>query len=266
MERLSLALLQMPVQAEKAANLLCVEQMLHDAKKAGADMAILPEMWNVPYQTDLFPHYAEEEGGATYQAMAHWAKTLDMVLIGGSIPEKDGDRTYSTAYAFDRTGELLTKHRKWHLFDIDIHGGQYFKESDTLSAGDGATIFDALGWRIGLGICFDVRFPMQAEAMATAGAELLIYPAAFNPTTGPLHWDLLFRARAVDCQAWSIGVAQACTEGTYQSWGHSLVVDPWGKIQQQADQSPMLLMVTVDKETVYQVRQQIPIGRKMIKS
>lgn len=262
MDRLRLALVQMPVARDKEDNLRQAERLVAQAKTAGADVAILPEMWNVPYETRLFPEYAEPEGGPSYAAMASWAKANDLVVIGGSIPEAAEGKTYSAAYVFDGEGRQIAKHRKWHLFDIDVEGGQYFKESDTLSPGDGPTVFQALGWTIGLGICFDVRFPMQAEAMAEAGAELLVYPAAFNPTTGPLHWDLLFRARAVDCQAWAVGVAQAQAPGGYQSWARSLVVDPWGKIVKQGGSVPALLLTDIDKATVASVRQQIPVGRR----
>lgn len=263
MESIRVGMVQMPVTASKEDNIAKAEKMISRAVSEGAQLVILPEMWNTPYDTAVFRDYSEPSGGLTWQAMSGWAQRWNMILVGGSISEQDeSGRIYNTAYVFDGTGAQLARHRKWHLFDIDIKGGQRFKESDVLSAGEGPTVFSALDWMWGLGICFDVRFVEQARMMHEAGAEAFIYPAAFNPTTGPLHWQLLFRARAMDFQCWSIGVAQARqTGGNYTSWAHSLCCDPWATVRVDMGTGAGVTMVDLDKQSIRDVRAQIPLKR-----
>lgn len=265
MNEITLGLVQMPVSVVKKENHACARRMITEAAKQGAELIVLPEMWNTPYNTAVFRDYAEVEGGASWQMLSDLARELGVHIVGGSIAELDDEeRVYNTAFVFDSQGRQIAKHRKWHLFDIDVDGGQSFKESEVLSPGDGATIFDALGWRIGLGICFDIRFPVQAEAMAKEGVEMVIYPGAFNPTTGPLHWELLFRARAMDLQAWSVGVAPARDPNSnYTSWANSLVVDPWGTVRTCLGISSSVQLLQVDRAVVQAVRTQIPIGRQV---
>ena len=126
-------------------------------------------------------------------------------LVGGSLPELEGDRVYNTSYVFDPEGRQVAKHRKMHLFDIDVAGGQSFRESATLSPGEQVTVFDTPWGRMGLCICFDLRFEELCRLMVLEGARVLLAPAAFNMTTGPAHWELLLRQRAVDnqCFPWA---------------------------------------------------------------
>lgn len=134
-----------------------------------------------------------------------------------------------------------------HLFDIDIKGGQKFKESDTLTPGDSYTVFDTEFGRAGLAICFDLRFPELFRMMALAGAECVFVPAAFNDTTGPLHWELLFRARAVDSQCFLFGTSDARDgNAAYRAYGHSIAVDPWGKVLGMLDEKPGILVTGVE--------------------
>ena len=151
-------------------------------------------------------------------------------IIGGSIPERDGDNVYNTCIVVNPEGSIVAKHRKVHLFDIDVPGKITFKESDTLSAGNQLTVFDTPFCRIGLGICYDMRFPEQSQLMKDAGAEMIVFPGAFNLTTGPAHWELLLRGRAVDNQLYVAGVSPARNPSSdYKAWGHSTLVSPWGK-------------------------------------
>lgn len=172
-----------------------------------------------PYSTEQFPKYAEEIPPTAAELnidshpstfMLHdEAKRSGIYLIGGSIPERDADgRVYNTSVVFDPTGDIVAKHRKVHLFDIDIPGRMTFKESDTLSAGSSLTTVDTPYGKIGIGICYDIRFPQLALLYREVGCKLLIYPGAFNMTTGPIHWELLQRARAVDCQVSHSSIAE----------------------------------------------------------
>lgn len=181
-------------------------------------------------------------------------------IIGGSIPEKDNDKIYNTCTVWDPSGNLIAKHRKVHLFDIDVKGGIRFKESETLTAGEQLTIIEIDGHKIGIGICYDIRFEEMARLYRNAGCEMLVYPAAFNMTTGPLHWELLQRSRANDNQLYVVTISPARDEtADYIAWGHSMVVDPWAKVVKSAKENEEVLVHDIDFSLVKQVREQIPV-------
>ena len=178
------------------------------------------------------------------------------------MPERDGDAIYNTCYVFDPQGTQQAKHRKVHLFDIDVAGGQRFFESDTLSPGRQYTLVDTPFGKVGVAICFDVRFAELFRILALEGARLVVVPAAFNMTTGPAHWELLFRARALDNQCFLAGCAPARDETAgYVSYAHSLVCDPWGRVLAQAQAAPELLICDIDLAETDAVRAQIPVLR-----
>ena len=147
-----------------------------------------------------------------------------------------------------------------YLFDIDVKGKIAFKESDVLTAGDEFSLADTEYGKIGIGICYDVRFVELARVMTERGASVLIYPGAFNMTTGPAHWELLFRSRALDNQVFCIGVAPALNEeSSYHSYGHSIVTNPWGEVVTQADEKENLIICEIDLDEIKKVREEIPI-------
>jgi len=230
----------------------------------GANMVVLPEMFNCPYETHRFPGYSEPEGGETWQKLSQVAKEKKIYLVGGSIPECDGDKIYNTSFIFGPDGSQIGKHRKIHMFDINIENGQYFMESETLEAGHSATVFDTEYGMIGVAICYDIRFPELARLMVAEGAKMIIYPAAFNMTTGPAHWELLFRSRAVDNQVFTVGCAPARDYSLgYISYGNSIVVDPWGDVIGRMDESEGYLLGEVDFKEVHQIREQLPIIKQL---
>ena len=261
------AVLQTKVFAEKEKNIRQLEEILASGKTEGADLVTLPEMFACPYETGNFPLYAEPEGGPSWQALSTLAKEYGIYLSAGSVPELvkaetpgQKDLVYNTAYVFGRDGKQIGKHRKAHLFDINVEGGQCFKESDTLSPGQWIGCFDTEFGKIGLCICYDFRFPETARLMAQDGAKVILVPAAFNMTTGPAHWELMFRQRAVESQAYVVGTAPARdTESSYISWGHSIAVDPWGKILAQMDEKEGIRIVELDLDYVDKVRQELPL-------
>lgn len=260
---LTIAQLQLPVFPDKAR---CLDQMAAACARAagaGADLIALPEMFCCPYAVDQFASYAEEEGGPAFAACARTARELGVWLSAGSLPERaDGGRLYNTAYVFDRQGRCAAKHRKVHLFDIDVRGGQQFQESATLSAGDHATTFDTEFGPMGLCICYDFRFPELGRLMALAGARVILVPAAFNPTTGPAHWELMFRSQAVNNQCFTVGTAPARDlSAGYHSWGHSIVADPWGRVVSQLEEGPDMAVTTIDLDLVEDIRAQLPLLR-----
>lgn len=190
-----------------------------------------------------------------------------MYIVGGSVPEVDQHgRVYNSSMTVSPQGVLVAKHRKLHLFDIDVPGGIKFTESDVLSAGDGVTVFEApaLDCNIGVGICYDVRFAELAMLMTRRHAvQLLVYPGAFNMTTGPMHWELLMRARALDNQVYVVGCSPARDEaGGYVAWGHSMLVDPWGKVLLEAGAEPDVLIGEVGLAQVAAARRAIPVGKQ----
>ena len=261
MTTLTLALCQTSVSEDKERNIKNAENFVREAADRGAVLAVLPEMFNCPYDNAWFLRFAEPENGPTAQRLAGLAEETGLTLIGGSIPEIDSEgKIYNTSFCFNPRGEIIGKHRKVHLFDIDIRGGQRFKESETLSPGESITIIDTAWGKIGLAICFDIRFPELFRAMARRGARIIIVPAAFNMTTGPAHWELTFRMRAVDNQVFMAGAAPARNESaSYIAYGHSIVTDPWGRVVRQLDAGEGLLLQEIDLGMTAEIREQLPL-------
>ena len=255
------ALCQTPAVKNKQQSLEAGVRYVEKAAAHGAKLVVLPEMFCCPYQNDAFPPNAEQAGSGIWQALSGVAKACGVILIGGSFPElgEDGG-IYNTCFVFNEQGEQIARHRKMHLFDIDIPGGQRFKESDTLAAGSEPTVFDTPWGKLGVMVCFDVRFPELARLIALGGARAIIVPGAFNMTTGPLHWELLMQARAVDNFTYVLACAPARDESAgYVSYANSLVVSPWGKTMARLDAQPDILYAQLDVGEVARAQQQIPV-------
>lgn len=261
MTKIKLALCQMNVIDNKEANIENAGLMINEAISKNADFIVLPEMFNCPYSNDKFIEYAEEEQNSlTLNKIASLTKNNNVYILAGSIPEKEEDKLYNTSYLFDRSGKMLAKHRKMHLFDIDVKGKITFKESDVLTAGDDFTIADTEFGKIGIGICYDVRFPELARIMVEKGALILFYPGAFNMTTGPAHWELLFRSRALDNQVYCVGVAPALNkDANYHSFGHSIIANPWGEVLAEANEEESLIICEIDLDEIKKVREELPL-------
>lgn len=261
MNKVRIALCQMNVVDDKKANLKKAGSLIADSADRNADFIVLPEMFNCPYSNDKFVEYGENEhDSCTLNTISQLAESYNVYILAGSIPEWEGDKLYNTSYLFDKTGSIIAKHRKMHLFDIDVKGRITFKESDVLTAGDDFTIADTDFGRIGIGICYDVRFVELARIMAEKGAEILFYPGAFNQTTGPAHWELLFRSRALDNQVFCIGVAPALNiDASYHSYGHSIAVNPWGEVIAQAGEKEELVICEIDLSEIKKVREELPV-------
>ena len=256
---MNVGLIQIGAQEEKEKSLALAEEYILKAAGSGADIIMLPEMFNCPYNTENFPIYAEPEGGPCWTRMSDAARNCGKYLIAGSMPECDSKgRVYNTSYVFGPDGNQLAKHRKMHLFDIAVKGGQFFRESETLTAGDQVTIFDTEFGRFGVMICYDIRFPELSRLIALQGAVMIFVPACFNMTTGPAHWELAFRARALDNQVFMAGCSQARQNSGYISYGHSLVTSPWGDVVGKMDEREGLLVCEIDPDQVRKVREELP--------
>lgn len=269
-----LAAVQLASGADKAGNLAHARKKVVEAASSGAKIIVLPECFNSPYGCDYFPSYAEQllpyppsaEQSPSYHALSAMAKETGAYLIGGSIPELDFDqhgkkRYYNTSLTFGPKGELLATHRKVHLFDIDIPGKITFRESDVLSPGDKLTIVDLPDYgKIGVAICYDIRFPELGTIAARKGCFALVYPGAFNLTTGPLHWKLQGQARAMDNQVYVAMCSPARDmSASYHAWGHSLVVDPMAQVLVEADEAETIVSAELTGEKIAETRKGIPL-------
>lgn len=253
----------------KTEALLKAEKACMEAAEIGADMVCLPEMFCCPYETKNFPRYAEADGGMVWKKCSALAKEYGVYLAAGSVPELAMEedcgcmpmtRIYNTAYVFDREGNQIAKHRKMHLFDINVKGGQCFRESDTLTAGDEVTVFDTEFGKMGLCICYDVRFPELARLMALEGARMVLVPAAFNLTTGPAHWELVYRSEAMFNQMFYVATSPARDMSAgYHAWGHSMVADPWGAVAAMMDEKEGYQVTEINLSATEPIREQIPM-------
>ncbi len=261
MSKIKILQAQMPVSASREENLSAAKRAVEAAASEQADLVSLPEMFCCPYDTANFPLYAEGEDGPVLSCCSRLARTYGIYLSAGSVPERGEDgAVYNTAYVFDREGRQIARHRKAHLFDIDVKGGQSFRESDTLSPGNSVTTFHTEFGVLGLCVCYDFRFPEMGRLMAARGARLILVPAAFNPTTGPAHWELMFRAQSMFNQVFTVGTAPALDPaGGYHSWGHSIAVNPWGTVLAQMGTEAGCQTVELDLSEADSVRSQLPL-------
>ncbi|XP_034003577.1 omega-amidase NIT2 [Trematomus bernacchii] len=260
MSKFRLAVVQLQVGAVKADNLSRAKRLVKEAAGRGGNLVLLPECFNSPYGTSFFSQYAERIPGESTELLSEAARENQVYLVGGSIPEEDGGKLYNSCIVFGPDGKIILKHRKIHLFDIDVPGKIRFQESETLSPGDTLSMFETPFCKVGVGICYDIRFAELAQLYSRQGCQLLVYPGAFNMTTGPAHWELLQRARAVDNQLYVATASPARDESSsYVAWGHSTVVNPWGEVISKAGTEEEVIYADIDLQYLADVRQQIPI-------
>ncbi|MFZ5898220.1 MAG: carbon-nitrogen hydrolase family protein [Bacillota bacterium] len=251
---------QLRVTEKKADNLEHAREMLLASAREGCRLAVLPEMFNCPYDHRFFRSFSETfPGGPTFDMLRQTARETGMVVVGGTLPELDQGLLYNTCFVFGPDGELLGRYRKAHLFDVELETIT-FKESHTFNAGNELGLIETPLGLIGVAICFDIRFPAFTRALILKGARLLVLPAAFNTVTGPAHWELLLRARALDNQVFVIGASPARNEqATYLAYGHSMVVDPWGTVIVEASEQEALLTADLNLELIDKVRAELPV-------
>ncbi|KAH3669900.1 hypothetical protein OGATHE_002712 [Ogataea polymorpha] len=263
---IKVALLQFYTGSDKQANLQKVREFAAKAlaKEPALDLLVLPECFNSPYAVDQFKNYSEPiPSGETTKFLSDLAREYNVNIIGGSFPELGSDnKIYNTSLTFDKRGEIVAKHRKAHLFDIDIPGKITFKESISLAPGDKATVFQLDNLcKIGLGICYDIRFPELAMIAARQGAGIMCYPGAFNTVTGPKFWTKFAVARAIDNQVYILmcSPARNVEGGGYQAYGHSMVVDPNGDVLVEAGHGEEIVYCELKPEVLDEARKNIPI-------
>jgi len=264
--KIKLAICQLKSGIEKEKNLKKAENMVKEAGRDSADIIVLPEMFNTSLDMSVIKSGAESFGGPTTDLLSGLARKTESILVGGSIPEKEAEKIYNTSFIFAKDGSLAAKHRKIHLFDVDIEGGISYKESSVITPGNKVTVLKTDICKIGVMICYDMRFPELSRAMVDMGAEILITPAAFNMTTGPSHWHITSRVRALDNQVFFIAASPARDENLkYVAYGHSLCVDPWGRIISEATEKEEIIYCTIDLDYLDKIRKSLPLLKHLKK-
>jgi predicted amidohydrolase len=258
---LRVACVQLTSGPDKAANLEKTERLVARAAATGADVVALPEKWNAIGGPEVLHAAAETlDEGESVAAMAGWARTHGVTLVGGSISERrEGrEKLSNTSVAFGPDGEVLGVYRKIHLFDVEV-GGHVYRESEAEEPGKEPVVVRGEGWPIGLTVCYDVRFPELYRILALEGAELITVPAHFTLHTGRDHWHVLLRARAVENQYYVAAPAQVGeTLPGRPSYGRSLIVDPWGIVLAQAPDEETVISAELDRARLREVREKLP--------
>jgi predicted amidohydrolase len=260
-DRIRVACVQMTSRQDKDANLERARALVARAASTGADIVVLPEKWNLIGSADDYRAAAEPlDGGPSTQAMADWARTLGITLVGGSITERrDGrGKLSNTSCVFNAEGELVAVYRKIHLFDVEV-GGHVYRESEAEEPGSDPVVARAEDWAIGLTVCYDVRFPELYRILALQGAELATVPAHFTTPTGKDHWHVLLRARAIENQYYVAAAGQVGeTIRGKPAYGRSLIVDPWGVVLAQAPDEETVVTAEIDRAHMRDIRAKLP--------
>jgi len=262
-DSLEVAAIQLNSQDDPIANLGTVRSLVHDAARRGAKLIVLPE--NLAYMgpEDGKRAIAQplEPGKSLFDALSAMALEANAWVIAGGLPEASSDprRPYNTCALFTPTGSLGGKYRKLHLFDVDLPDGTKISESEANMAGDEPVVVDVDGFKVGLSICYDLRFPELYRRLADLGAEIVVVPAAFTLTTGKDHWHVLLRARAIENQLYVIAPGQWGRHPKGRTtYGKSIVVDPWGEVIAQCSEGEGLCLATVHRGYIAQVRVSLP--------
>jgi predicted amidohydrolase len=245
---------------DRSANLAAAHVLLDQAAAAGADLAVLPEYVDYLGPTDTEPK-PEPTDGDFAASFADAARRLRMWVVAGSFHEigPDAAHTFNTSLVFDRDGALAAAYRKIHLFDVDIPDRVSHKESSTVAPGDEVVTVDVDGVRVGMSICYDLRFPELYRRLADARSDVLLVPAAFTAHTGRDHWEVLLRARAIENQAYVIAAGQVGNHEPGRScYGRSMIVDPWGTVVAQAPDTVGITVADLDVGRLRRIRQELP--------
>ncbi len=258
MEDIKVAICQNKPIPDKKENVAHAVSLIEKAAQNGAQLITLPEIFYYPYELLAIRGIAESDN-ATLEQLQHVAQKCGVYLCTGSIAEKREDGIRNTSYLLDPSGNVLLKYSKSHLFDVHFEGFRV-KESVVFTAGDDIPVVKTPIGTISILICYDIRFPELARTCALQGAEIIIVPAVFTTITGPAHWHVLFRARAIENQVFLLAASQAPSDKARQtSYGHSLVVDPWGTILTEAATDETILYAELLADSLIDTRKRIPV-------
>ena len=255
---LRVAAVQMTTGSDSAANVAVAARLIAQAAEAGARFVVLPEKWPLLQATSTDPPQLLD--GEWIAAAREWALRFDVAILAGSVLERvpSGGRASNTSVLVGPDGEVAAIYRKLHLFDVDVAGTTYRESTETL-AGEDIVVADILGHTIGMSVCYDLRFPELYRALVDRGAEILAVPSAFTAVTGTVHWHVLLRARAIENQCFVIAANQVGrhANGT-ESYGHSLIIDPWGRILAEVEGGEGVIVADLDFAELRRIRASLP--------
>jgi deaminated glutathione amidase len=258
----TVALVQMRSGLTPATNLADALKLIGEAKSAGADYVLTPEMTNIMdlKRERLFANLVTEDADVSLVSFREVARKLKLHLHVGSLALKvSPERAVNRSFLIDPQGEIVARYDKIHMFDVDLANGESYRESRNFRPGESAVVADLPWGRLGLSICYDLRFPALYRALAEAGASFIAIPAAFTKQTGEAHWHILVRARAIENGAFVFAAAQGGRhENGRDTFGHSLVVDPWGRILAEGGTEPGLVIAKIELSEVATARAKIP--------
>lgn len=264
MSQLVSAVVQLQSSDDVCANLSAVHRAASEASQRGARVVVLPE--NFAYfgteagRADVAENLATKDG-PIMSALASACREFGVYVIGGGMPEKStvAERPYNACVVLNPDGELIACYRKIHLFDVTLPSGQTYNETRSTSPGSDVVVVDIEGFRFGLSVCYDLRFPALFEQLRGQGAEVLVVPAAFTQLTGQDHWQPLLQARAIENQCWLLAAGQwGKHPGDRATYGHSMIIDPWGTVVAQCPNQHSVAVSTLDSERTLDVRARIP--------
>lgn len=259
--RFKAACVQVNASDDMASNIEMASQMARDAALLGAELVLFPE--NVSMMTfgadNIRANARAEADHPAIPAFQALAQELDIWLHGGTLAIQAGDKIANRAYVFAPDGSTAAKYDKIHMFDVDLGGGESYRESETFTPGAEKVLADLPWGGLGLSTCYDVRFPYLYRALAQAGAKFLAVPAAFTVPTGRAHWEILLRARAIENGCYVFAPAQTGTHaGGRQTYGHALIIDPWGQVLEDAGHEPGFVIADIDPALVDEARVRVP--------
>jgi deaminated glutathione amidase len=256
------AMIQMRSGLQPGANIDAAVRYVGDAKSAGAEYVLTPEMTNIlaANREQLFAAAVDEEADASLATLREVARKLGIYVHIGSLAVRiSPDRAANRSFLIDPKGDILARYDKIHMFDVDLAGGESYRESRNYRPGELAVLADLPWGRLGLTVCYDLRFPALYRALAEAGATMLAIPSAFTKQTGEAHWHVLVRSRAVENGCFVFAAAQGGRhENGRDTFGHSLIVDPWGRILAESDTEPGVIVAEINPAEVASARARIP--------
>jgi nitrilase len=264
---MKVAAIQMVSCTDRETNLAHARVLLAEAAAAGAELAVLPEYFCVmgARDTDKLALRERPGVGVVQDFLAGAARELGLWIVGGTLPLESGDdeHVFNASMAYAPTGECVARYDKIHLFYFD-DGTEHYDERRVVASGHRPVLFelpsrDGHRWRIGLSVCYDLRFPELYRELTRQGAELLLVPSAFTRTTGAAHWEVLLRARAIENLAWIAAPAQGGThENGRETWGQSLMIDPWGRVVAQRATGEGVVLFDLDARQTVEARTRLP--------
>ncbi len=258
------ATLQMCSTADMAQNMATIETLVRSAAAQGAQVVSLPEAANILLKDQMaYPRLCLPEAeDKTLSLCMALAAELGIWLHTGSLllRTEDGNRVWNRSHIISPEGRIVARYDKLHTFDVALGGAGDFIESRAVAPGErGAVMCDAAGHRLGLAICYDLRFPYLFRALAAAGAGVLMIPASFSPVTGPLHWETLLRARAIETGSYVVAAAQCGVRDGVATYGHSRIISPMGEVLAAAGEEPTVSLAQIDPQQVLDARRRLPV-------